>query len=99
MGTHPIFESDFDCLTDMNGLVQYDSSGSEDESEVTQKAQVTPKRSSSPPKNKSPVFSAKLPSQGVSSSGPLSGSILASEFQLRMLSKQRSKAARDGSKK
>merc|ERR1712048_120085 len=105
MGTHPIFESDFDCLTDMNGLVSYDSSGSEDESEPTPKLAPpkpqTPTKSSPPPKNKSPVSStSKNPQQSsVSSSGPLSGSILASEYQLRMLSKQRSKAARDGSKK
>merc|ERR1712227_678203 len=92
MGTHPIFESDFDCLTEMNGLVNYGSSDSEDEEVpvlVPKQAQV---------KSVEPEKPAKLPSE-LRSSSALGSSLLASDFQLRMLSKQRSRAAKDGSKK
>merc|ERR1712134_28012 len=92
MGTHPIFESDFDCLTEMNGLVNYGSSDSEDEEVPVQVPKQTPVKSVEPEKP------AKLPSE-LRSSSALGSSLLASDFQLRMLSKQRSRAAKDGSKK
>lgn len=68
----------------MNGLVQYGSSDSEDEPE---------------PAPQPPRETTKRETVTASVVRPLGGSILASEFQLRMLSKQRSKAAKDGSKK
>jgi len=108
MGTHPIFESDFDCLTDMNGLVAY-GSDSEDETEV---AAPTPPVAVKKPSISLPAEralaapkSAPAQSQKTNSSwnsvgaGSLGGSILASEYQLKMLNKQRAKAAASGSKK
>ena len=71
----------------MNGLVTYDSSGSENDEPVQKMAKV------------SAVPKLTTTTQQSSTGRILGGSILASEYQLRMLSKQRSKAARDGSKK
>merc|ERR1711980_1285 len=34
MGTHPIFESDFDCLTDLNGLVKMAKKSKKDGSSI-----------------------------------------------------------------
>merc|ERR1712210_398468 len=108
MGTHPIFESDFDCLTDMNGLVAY-GSDSEDETEVAapthpvavKKPSISlpPARATAAPKS-APAQSQKTNSSWNSvGAGSLGGSILASEYQLKMLNRQRAKAAASGSKK
>merc|ERR1712037_384126 len=108
MGAHPIFESDFDCLTDMNGLVAY-GSDSEDETEVAapthpvavKKPSISlpPARATAAPKS-APAQSQKTNSSWNSvGAGSLGGSILASEYQLKMLNKQRAKAAASGSKK
>lgn len=74
----------------MNGLVQYDSSDSEDDApkEIIQRAA----------KPTEPSAASKIVSLG-SSTSLLGGSLLVSEYQLRMLSRQKSKAAKAGSKK
>ena len=75
----------------MNGLVNYGSSDSEDEDVPVQPT---------PAKPAEVIKSSKTPSiSELRSSSALGSSLLASDFQLRMLSKQRSKAAKDGSKK
>ena len=66
----------------MNGLVAYDSSGSEDEEPVAPPAAA--------PKPKKVLIPEKV---SVKSETMLGRSLLTSEYQLRMLSKQRSKDA------
>jgi len=72
--------------------VNYGSSDSEDEEVPVQVQKQTPVKLVEPEKP------AKIPSE-LRSSSALGSSLLASDFQLRMLSKQRSRAAKDGSKK
>jgi len=84
----------------MNGLVAYDSSDSETEEQQEFEGHLghlkkqTPEITKSPPKRKPSAGSIASPVQK-----PLGHSLLASEYQLKLLSTQRSQAAKAGSKK
>merc|ERR1712131_328247 len=75
MGTHPIFESDFDCLTDWYGLINPESWVNHEESELLVKCEtaeetnvgpiwVTRKQISVQPSR--PIYSEVLPTPRVS---------------------------------
>jgi len=86
----------------MNGLVAYDSSDSETDEQQEFEGHLGHLKKQTPEIKSPPKRKPSIPSAGSVVSPvqkPLGHSLLASEYQLKLLSTQRSQAAKAGSKK